>query len=104
MPFYDDDLADMVSLDDFGVTVTSASPAASFNAVFEYVYGEEFGLAAKEIPSLTVTTSSVSALSAGDTVTVPAAAFNPSASDKDFTIIIKKDGNTGMTLILLESA
>ena len=100
--FYEDDAAEMVSVDDFGFTMTSGS--TSFAAIFEYAYGEAFGFGDREIPTLTATTSSVSAISADDTVTVPADAIPTSSSSKNFTVIIKKPDNSGMTILLLESA
>lgn len=100
--FYEDDAASLVSVDDFAFTVTSG--ATSFAAIFEYAYGEQFGFGDREIPTLTATTSSVSAISADDTVTVPADAIPTSGSSKDFKVMVKKPDNSGMTVLLLESA
>ncbi len=100
--FYEDDAADFVNVDDFGFAVTSGS--TSFAAIFEYAYGEQFGFGDREIPTLTATTSSVSAIAADDTVTVPADAISASGSSKDFKVLVKKPDNSGMTILLLESA
>jgi len=104
--FYESEAADLISTDDFAVTVTSSAtdPALSFSGIFEFVYGEQFGFGDKEIPSLTCATSAVATLSQDDEVTVPASAITTSSSAKDFKILVKKPDNTGITVLLLESA
>lgn len=99
--FYEDDAAEMVSEDDFGFSMTSGS--TSFNAIFEYAYGEQFGFGDRDVPTLTATTSSVSAISVDDTVTVPADAIPTSSSSKNFSVRIKQPDNSGVTVLVLES-
>ena len=94
--FFDSDVSDMVSTDDFADTITCASPSLSFSGIFDYVYGEEFGFGDREIPSVT-------ALSQDDVLTIPASAFDDSSSSKTFKVLVKKEDNTGITVILLES-
>ena len=87
--FFDSDVSDMVSTDDFADTITCASPSLSFSGIFDYVYGEEFGF--------------VTTLSQDDVLTIPASAFDDSSSSKTFKVLVKKEDNTGITVILLES-
>tara|TARA_R110002012_G_scaffold64498_4_gene169612 strand:- start:3216 stop:3533 length:318 start_codon:yes stop_codon:yes gene_type:complete len=101
--FFDSDLAQLVSTDDFGDTITCSSPSVSFSAIFDYVYGEEMGFGDRQVPSLTATTSSVSALSQDNVLTIPASAIGTSSSSKNFKILVKQPDNTGMTVLLLES-
>ena len=103
-PFYESEAGDLIDTDDFAIEVTCTSPSLTFSAIFDYVYGEQFGFGDREIPSLTCTTSSVSTLSQDDEVTVPASAIPTSSTDKDFSILVKKPDNSGITVLLLESA
>lgn len=99
--FYEDDAFELVDVDEFGFTISHSS--GSFAAIFEYAYGEQFGFGDREVPSLTATTSSVSSVSADDTVTVPAAAIPTDGSTKDFKVLVKQPDNSGMTVLILES-
>lgn len=101
--FFDSDLAELVGTDDFADVITCSSPSVSFNAIFDYVYGEEMGFGDRQVPTLTATTSSVSALGQDDVLTIPASAIGTSSSSKNFRIMVKQPDNTGMTVIILES-
>lgn len=100
--FFEDDAAAQISVDDFAFNMTSG--ATTFAAIFEYAYGEQFGFGDREVPTLTATTSSVSAVAVDDSVVIPAAAIPTSSVDKTFTILAKKPDNSGVTVLLLESA
>ena len=101
--FWDSDVSDMVNTDDFADTITCASPSLSFSGIFDYVYGEDFGFGDREVPSVTAKTADVTTLSQDDVVTVPASAFDDSSSSKTFKILVKKEDNTGITILILES-
>jgi hypothetical protein len=99
--FYEDDAAAQISVDDFAFNMTSG--ATTFAAIFEYAYGEQFGFGDRQVPTLTATTISVSALSAGDIVSVPADAIPTSSVAKSFTILVKQPDNSGVTVLVLET-
>lgn len=99
--FFEDDAAAQISVDDFAFTMTSG--ATSFAAIFEYAYGEQFGFGDREVPTLTATTASVAAVSAGDIVTVPADAIPTSGVAKTFMVLVKRPDNSGVTVLVLET-
>ena len=99
--WYEDDVAEMIDVEDFAFSISHSG--GSFSAIFEYAYGEQFGFADREVPTLTSKTSTVSSVSAGDQVTVPAEAIPTSATSKTYLVLVKKPDNTGVTVLVLES-
>jgi hypothetical protein len=99
--FFEDDVDEIINEDDFGFSMSSGD--TTFVAIFEYAYGEQFGFEGREVPTLTAKTSAVADVSAGDTVTVPAAAVPTSSVSIDFTVLVKQPDNTGVTVLVLEA-